>query len=178
MHACAGDEDGMDCGPQASQRCNMEPPPKRPLVVRQPSPPPVRNIFLHDIEDEPNAASHLHKRAPFVSRYRYGAFHGRAAPIGGDKGYMHVRMAFQMKQRWESWLLGHPPACGAGVLQGGVPRGAAPGRRQLQQGAVREAQVRRRRVRHQALAPPCCFRAGRQALAAGRPHVPSDPTHT
>ena len=71
MHA--GDEDGMDCCAQPSQRCTMEPPPKRPLVVRQPSPPAARNIFLNDCEDEPNAASHLHKRPPFVSRYRCGS---------------------------------------------------------------------------------------------------------
>jgi hypothetical protein len=69
MHA--GDEDGMDCCPQPSQRCGMEPPPKRSLVVRQHSPPAAHNIFLNGVEDAPNAASHLHKRPPFVSRYRF-----------------------------------------------------------------------------------------------------------
>ena len=45
--------------------------PRKLARARMPSPPCARNIFMDGPEDEPNKATQLTRRPPYVSRYRY-----------------------------------------------------------------------------------------------------------
>ena len=44
--------------------------PRKLARARMPSPPCARNIFMDGPEDEPNEATQLTRRPPYVSRYR------------------------------------------------------------------------------------------------------------
>ena len=75
----AEDLDVLDCS-QASQRTSMQPPGPagffedcagpRKRLTRMPSPPCARNMFIDGPEEDATTVSSMHRRPPFVSRFR------------------------------------------------------------------------------------------------------------
>ena len=72
MHA--GPADSMDLS-QSQQAAGAVPEeaglPRKLARARLPSPPCARNIFTDGPEEEPDQATRLTRRPPYVSRYRY-----------------------------------------------------------------------------------------------------------
>lgn len=72
MHA--GPADSMDLS-QSQQGAGAVPEeaglPRKLARARLPSPPCARNIFTDGPEEEPDQATRLTRRPPYVSRYRY-----------------------------------------------------------------------------------------------------------